>query len=170
MKTIGERVRALRESKGFERQRDLANLVGVDQSVISDIERGAGFKAQVLMGLCEHLETTPEYVMLGDERNTLGEADLVSLYRNTSDEGRAAMLVMARSLKTSYPRVTTSTPQPRETTGTSRKVHIDTGDYKGDGFRGSGRVAAPAQPKGSKHGRVSSIANKPGSKGSGGGA
>ncbi|MDQ0035898.1 transcriptional regulator with XRE-family HTH domain [Variovorax boronicumulans] len=104
MKTIGERVRALREAKGIERQRDLGVMVGVDQSVISDIERGSGFKAHVLMALCEHLETTPEFIMTGDDRHSQGEAELLAIYRNTNEEGRAAMVVMARSLKQSYPR------------------------------------------------------------------
>lgn len=104
MKTIGERVRDLRKAKGFSRQGDLAKLVGVDQSIISDIENGSGFKASVLMALCEHLETTPEFIMDGDERQTASEAEMLSLFRNTSNEGRAAMAVMARSLKESYPR------------------------------------------------------------------
>jgi transcriptional regulator with XRE-family HTH domain len=105
MKTIGNRVRDLRKAKGFARQGDLGRLVGVDQSVISDIENGAGFKADVLMALCEHLDTTAEYLMLGDQRTSQGEAEILSLYRKTSDEGRNAMIVMARGLRASYPRM-----------------------------------------------------------------
>jgi transcriptional regulator with XRE-family HTH domain len=104
MKTIGERVRQLRREKGFGRQADLAKLVGVDQSVISDIENGSGFKADVLMALCEHLDTSAEYLMHGEDRATAGEAEILNLYRKTSDEGRTAMVVMARGLKENYPR------------------------------------------------------------------
>lgn len=105
MKTIGNRVRDLRKAKGFARQSDLGKLVGVDQSVISDIENGAGFKADVLMALCEHLDTTAEYLMLGEERESPGEAEILSLYRKTNDEGRIAMIVTARGLQAVYPRM-----------------------------------------------------------------
>lgn len=105
MKTIGNRIRELRKAKGFSRQSDLAKLVGVDQSVISDIELGAGFKADVLMALCEHLDTTAEYLMLGEQSAGQGEAEIVTLYRKTNDEGRIAMIVTARGLHAAYPRV-----------------------------------------------------------------
>lgn len=105
METIGNRVRDLRKAKGFARQSDLGKLVGVDQSVISDIENGAGFKADVLMALCEHLDTTAEYLMLGDEQMSSGEAEILSLYRKTNDEGRIAMIVTARGLQAVYPRM-----------------------------------------------------------------
>jgi transcriptional regulator with XRE-family HTH domain len=104
MKTIGDRVRELRKAKGFSRQSDLAKLVGVDQSVISDIENGAGFKADVLIALCEHLGTTAEYLMLGEDKTSSGEAEILSLYRKTNDEGRIAMIVTARGLHAVYPR------------------------------------------------------------------
>ena len=105
MKTIGNRVRDLRKAKGFARQSDLGRLVGVDQSVISDIENGAGFKADVLMALCEHLDTTAEYLMLGEQATGQGEAEILTLYRKTNDEGRIAMIVTARGLRAAYPRV-----------------------------------------------------------------
>jgi transcriptional regulator with XRE-family HTH domain len=104
MKTIGNRVRDLRKAKGFARQSDLGKLVGVDQSVISDIENGAGFKADVLMALCEHLDTTAEYLMLGEDQAGAGEAEILSLFRKTNDEGRIAMIVTARGLQAVYPR------------------------------------------------------------------
>lgn len=104
MKTIGERVRDLRKARGFGRQGDLAKLVGVDQSVISDIENGAGFKADVLMRLCEHLGTTAEYLMLGEESSAAGETELLGIYRKTSESGREAMLAMAKGLKDRFPR------------------------------------------------------------------
>jgi transcriptional regulator with XRE-family HTH domain len=105
MKTIGNRVRDLRKAKGFARQSDLGKVVGVDQSVISDIENGAGFKADVLMALCEHLDTTAEYLMLGEGQASQGEAEMLTLYRKTNDEGRIAMIVTARGLQAVYPRV-----------------------------------------------------------------
>ena len=105
MKTIGNRVRDLRKAKGFARQSDLGKVVGVDQSVISDIENGAGFKADVLMALCEHLDTTAEYLMLGEDQTSKGEAEILTLYRKTNDEGRTALLVTACGLQAAYPRM-----------------------------------------------------------------
>lgn len=120
MKTIGERIRALRKARGFSRQGDLAKLVGVDQSVISDIENGAGFKADVLMALCEHLGASAEYLMLGQDNAAAGEAEILSLYRKTNDEGRAAMVAMARGLKTNYLR--TEGPDSPMNMGGGRKT------------------------------------------------
>lgn len=117
MKTIGERVRQLRKEKGFARQGDLGRQVGVDQSVISDIENGAGFKADVLIALCRALETTPEYLMLGQEFDK-GEAEMLTLFRKTSEEGRIAMIAMARGVQKTYPKADarlTVTAKPRVT-------------------------------------------------------
>jgi transcriptional regulator with XRE-family HTH domain len=65
MGTIGERVRALRKARGLT-QPQLASEVGIDQSTVSDIERGKGFSAEILMRLCDALETTAEYIMRGN--------------------------------------------------------------------------------------------------------
>jgi transcriptional regulator with XRE-family HTH domain len=60
----GARVRALRKALDMN-QEELAVLVEVDQSTVSDIERGAGFSAEVLMRLAGALRTTPVMVMQG---------------------------------------------------------------------------------------------------------
>lgn len=64
METVGARIRRLRKARGMT-QTDLAADVGVDQSTISDIERGTGFSAEILMKLCDALEATPQEVMRG---------------------------------------------------------------------------------------------------------
>lgn len=66
MATIGERIRDRRKALKL-RQGDLAELIGVDQSTVSDIERGKGFGADVLMKLSKALGVEPEFVMNGDE-------------------------------------------------------------------------------------------------------
>lgn len=180
MKTIGNRVRDLRKAKGFARQSDLAKLVGVDQSVISDIENGAGFKADVLMALCEHLETTAEYLMLGDERVGPGEAEILVLYRGTSDEGRVAMVAMARGLKDSYPRVGNTprfTKQTRESpeqesvrtdtliTNNAKHVELDipgTSQKKGSHLDQPNTNTEPKQSKRGKHAAGSTPARRAG--------
>lgn len=64
METPGLRLRALRKQKGLS-QVQLSDLVGIDQSTISDIENGGGLSAEYMMRLCEALNTTPQYVMRG---------------------------------------------------------------------------------------------------------
>jgi transcriptional regulator with XRE-family HTH domain len=66
MATIGERIRDRRKVLKL-RQGDLAELIGVDQSTVSDIERGKGFGADVLMRLSNALRVAPQFVMNGDE-------------------------------------------------------------------------------------------------------
>lgn len=104
MKTIGQRIQQRRKSLGITRQSELGKLVGLDQSTISDIENGAGFGAQVLMQLCDALDTTAEYLMQGQEATSDGEAEILTLYRKMSDAGRLAMVGAARGLVANFPR------------------------------------------------------------------
>lgn len=106
MKTIGERIRARRKAQGIARQADLGELIGIDQSVVSDIERGAGFGASVLMSLCDVLSTTPEYIMEGSERDDAGEHEVIAIYRRLDTSTRVALLAMARGLAGSPSRPT----------------------------------------------------------------
>jgi transcriptional regulator with XRE-family HTH domain len=61
---VGRRIRDARKAKELT-QVQLAKLIGIDQSTLSDIERGAGFSADILMTLCDVLETPPELLMRG---------------------------------------------------------------------------------------------------------
>lgn len=60
----GTRVRDLRKIKKLT-QPQLAELVGVNQSTLSDIERGSGFSAEILMKLADHLDAPADYIMRG---------------------------------------------------------------------------------------------------------
>lgn len=70
----GLRVKALRLQKKLT-QVQLAELVGIDQSTLSDIERGGGLYANTLMSLCDALNTSPQFIMRGQELN---HADLLA--------------------------------------------------------------------------------------------
>lgn len=85
MTTIGERIRDRRKALKL-RQGDLAELVGVDQSTISDIERGKGFGAEVLMSLSTALRVEPQFVMSGNERTTEGSPGKHSHTRPGKDD------------------------------------------------------------------------------------
>lgn len=69
MGTIGGRVRAARKALGLT-QPVLAKSVGIDQSTLSDIERGSGFSAEVLMRLAAALEVSAEQIMRGADSAT----------------------------------------------------------------------------------------------------
>jgi transcriptional regulator with XRE-family HTH domain len=69
MGTIGARVRKLRKAKGLT-QPQLASQVGIDQSTLSDIERGASIRAEVLLRLAAALEQTPEFIVTGEVPQT----------------------------------------------------------------------------------------------------
>lgn len=62
--TPGHRIRALRKAKELT-QPTLAKAIGIDQSTLSDIERGAGINAATLMRLAEELEAPPDFIMGG---------------------------------------------------------------------------------------------------------
>ena len=61
----GEKIRSIRKAKGLT-QIQLAKLIGVDQSSLSDIEsKQARFSAELLMRLCDELEVSAEMLMRG---------------------------------------------------------------------------------------------------------
>lgn len=60
----GARIRAMRKALGWN-QSELAEKLGVDQSTVSDIERGSGFAADLLMRLSDSLESSPGLIMRG---------------------------------------------------------------------------------------------------------
>jgi transcriptional regulator with XRE-family HTH domain len=64
MGAIGTRVRNLRKSKKLT-QPQLASQIGIDQSTLSDIERGASIRADVLLRLASALGVSPEFVVTG---------------------------------------------------------------------------------------------------------
>lgn len=66
--TPGQRVKALRHALELT-QKQLADEAEIDQSTLSDIERGKGFSADILMRLSDALATSPQFIMRGQELN-----------------------------------------------------------------------------------------------------
>lgn len=87
----GGRIRALRKAKGLT-QPVLAKAVGIDQSTLSDIERGAGFSAEILMRLAEQLDASCEYIMRGRVTQSEEVRRAQQALRALSDEQRLDLL------------------------------------------------------------------------------
>lgn len=97
MSAIGHRIRALRKTNVDLNQTQLGAAVGVDQSVISDIERGAGFGADVLIGLADALNTTPHFIMRGGTDEAAQEAHLLGLFRACKPSDKLLLMETARA-------------------------------------------------------------------------
>lgn len=71
-KSFSERLRLLRKERN-ELQSDLAHLLGVSQSQITEMERGhKGTSLERLVMLCEHYNVSADYLLgLTEERRTL---------------------------------------------------------------------------------------------------
>ena len=100
METIGKRIKRLRQLRGFKRQDDLGQLVGISQASMSSIEsKDLEFSAQNLYDLARVLVVTPEYIMYGiGEDEDMGSLELAQIYKSLTPEGRATLLKMARVL------------------------------------------------------------------------
>lgn len=86
MNSLGERIKFLRKKSNLS-QKDLGNIVDLHDSNISRIENGTVFPtADILLKIALHFNTSCDWLLLGDEANTLicenaDETTLVHLYR-----------------------------------------------------------------------------------------
>lgn len=108
--SIGLRIRTLRKLRGLT-QVQLAKQLGIDQSTLSDIERGASFSASILVALADSLRTTPHYIMRDGDESVLQESELIYCFRALSDSGRESLLQVARGLLATTP-ATATNPYP----------------------------------------------------------
>lgn len=104
MDTIAHRFAALRAAKQLS-QRKLAELCGVSQPTIANIERGrtTEIKGYVLEALAKELSTTSDYILHGvdndlDHEYVMMTAELAALFRELSTEDRYAVLRTARGM------------------------------------------------------------------------
>ena len=83
---IGERLKIRRRLKGMTQQQ-LARAVGIDQSAISQIERGdsKGATAENLLKISAILETNPQWLLTGK-----GDPELSSFNPNDNDVSNLA--------------------------------------------------------------------------------
>ena len=108
MRTIGERVKYLRERRGLT-QVQLAQQVGISQGSLSLIERN---KTEVpagstLASLCKVLRTTPDFLIAGagdpdSIESAMQEHELVFLWRELPEEARRLVLENAHAVKRAF--------------------------------------------------------------------
>lgn len=100
---MGNRVRDLRKGAGLT-QVQLSKALGIDQSTLSDIERGQNdsFSGKVLLKMAEAFGRSPYFIVHGKDSDvpalTPEEAELVLAYRHAGRDQRSALLTMARAL------------------------------------------------------------------------
>ncbi len=108
MATIGQRIRELRKAAALT-QVALAKTLGIDQSTLSDIERGHNdaFSGKVLLAMSEVFGKSPFYIVYGVDVDlqdlSEDEAELLLAFRSAAQEQRNALLTMARALAAKPP-------------------------------------------------------------------
>lgn len=84
-KNLGLRIMQRRKAKGIK-QSELAEIIGVSENQISNIENGKSFpKMQKFIRICEELDCTPDYLLMGIIKSTV-EDDLIDLITSLSLE------------------------------------------------------------------------------------
>ena len=103
--TIGQRIRLARDAAGFN-QGELAKRIGIKQASLSDLENGLSKapSAKVLLDMADVLKVSPRWIIDGEDGELKvanpQEHQLLDLFRNLSDEQKAAMIGTLNALKT----------------------------------------------------------------------
>ena len=125
MGTIGERIRALRTTRGLT-QRELGRRIGVSAAAITQLESGTSKvpKATVLDGMCRELQTNSAWLLSGVGESSasmslVGERhELILIYDALPNQGRDLLMAQARTIHESFVKVPTAlnpfqkTPKP----------------------------------------------------------
>jgi len=100
METIGKRIKRLRMDRGFKRQSDLGDIVGISQATMSGIEsKDQEFSGRDLMSFSRALLVSPEYIIFGGEEEDMGVIEIMQIYKSLPLLEREMLLKMARGLK-----------------------------------------------------------------------
>ena len=68
---LGVRIRFARETQGFSRE-SLAEAAGISPQFLAELEIGSkGASAKTICNLCRALKVTPNYLLLGKEKEDL---------------------------------------------------------------------------------------------------
>lgn len=88
-KEIGKRMAARRKELGLK-QYQLCEMIDVNYKYVSNLETGRSAPSlEVIMRLCEALNVTPDYLLLGaDIDGTLKDKEITDKVDKLSDEGK----------------------------------------------------------------------------------
>lgn len=106
---FGARLAWWRRARGFQRQGTLADVIGIKQSSLSDLENGQSNNpsADTLLKLADALNLRPRYLLSGEgpaegqhfQELTGPEAQLVMIFRQLPTDGlRQALLIDADNM------------------------------------------------------------------------
>ena len=123
--TPGERIRAMRETKGMN-QTQLAKKAGIEQPSLSQIETGdtRTLRGKTLMGLAKALEVNPQWILTGrdslvePQTLTVEETELLALYRTLDTVDAERIISFARTMSLSK-----TTPPSRVNPYSKAKSH-----------------------------------------------
>ena len=108
METLGQRLRRLREERGYT-QEELAKRAKCAQSTLSGLERDTRPKRPDLLGIADALKVDVYYLRDGVTRLAAGDAkinEVATLMQSMSPEGKAIVLDKARDVSREYGRGT----------------------------------------------------------------
>ena len=105
-KTVGQRIKWLREGRGMK-QAELARLIGIKPQSLGGIELGKSKapSASTLLRLAAVLDANPDWIITGKGSHELSatpggtSAELAAIYETLAPELQAALLAAAKSLK-----------------------------------------------------------------------
>lgn len=97
-KLAGQRIREIREMKGYSRDA-LAEIVGISDKFLYEIETGKkGFSADVLCRISKALSVSCDYIMLGEEKEHHGMEKIICVLEMVEPKQRSRMQDILRIL------------------------------------------------------------------------
>lgn len=98
--TINERLFSIIEQKSIK-STDLCKYLNINSSVLSTWKkRGTSPSAENIIGICEFLNITPEFLLTGKESDNLSkdELEIIKLYRECDNTGKTAVKGLLKTL------------------------------------------------------------------------
>lgn len=87
-KKVGSRIAKRRKELGLK-QYELCEMIDVNYKYISNLETGRSAPSlELIMNLCEVLETTPDYFLVGTEINSNSAKSLTEKINNLNDDNK----------------------------------------------------------------------------------
>lgn len=79
VKSFGKRIKELRLSKGFFKQKDLANALGISQVTVSRLEAETSFpRAEIVEHISRVLGADPKEFMIDEEKHKSQMREIIS--------------------------------------------------------------------------------------------